>query len=76
MEGQICKNTIFLKNLHGREAYLDIYAKLQDVRHVNLEIKRSNAGAKPQCTRYHSSLMDMKILERSSELHCDLHYRK
>lgn len=46
-----------LKNLHGRDAYLDVYAKLQDGRYVNLEIQRSNAGAKPQRARYHASLM-------------------
>lgn len=40
-----------LKNLRGRDAYLDVYAKLQDGRHVNLEIQRSDAGANPRRAR-------------------------
>ena len=56
-----------LKNLRGRDAYLDVYAKLQDGRHVNLEIQRSDAGANPRRARYHASLLDMDILEKGKD---------
>ena len=50
------------KNLQGRSAILDCVAKDLDGNIFNVEIQQDNEGASPKRARYHSSLMDMNIL--------------
>lgn len=50
-----------LKNLHGHDVHLDIYA-FADGQEFNIEIQRTKRGAEPRRARYHSSMMDANAL--------------
>ena len=52
-----------LKSLEGRDLYLDIYAIDETGDRYNIEFQRSNIGAIPQRTRYHSSMIDSDMLK-------------
>ena len=61
-----------LKNLLGRDIWLDIDAKDQDDNEINVEIQRSDKGADLKRARYHSSMLDAHSLrpkEDFSALH-------
>lgn len=58
-----------LKNLRGRSARLDIYAKDEDDNHFNVEIQRSDKGAGVRRARFNSSLVDSNLLEAGTKDH-------
>lgn len=51
-----------LKNLKGRSVRLDIYAKSEDGKKINIEIQRQDKGAGAKRARYNSSLIDANTL--------------
>ncbi len=51
------------KNLQGRSAILDCVVRDSLGLYYDLEIQQKDEGANPKRARYHSSLMDMNILE-------------
>ena len=51
------------KNLQGRSAELDCFARDSEARHYDIEVENSNKRAKPKRARYHSGLIDMNTLE-------------
>lgn len=52
-----------MKNLQGRDVWLDIYAQdAQGVRY-NVEVQRADKGADRKRARYHSSMMDADMLK-------------
>ena len=54
----------FLKNLLKRSVWLDVLATDQDGKKYNIEIQRSDKGAGAKRARYHSSLIDAKVMEK------------
>ena len=52
-----------LKNLQGRDIWLDIDAKDQDDNEIDVEIQRSDKGADRKRARYHSSMLDAHSLQ-------------
>lgn len=51
-----------LKNLHGHDSHLDIYATDSQGKKYNIEIQRADSGAIAQRARYHSSMVDADML--------------
>lgn len=51
-----------IKNLHGRDLRLDIYATGKDGKKYNIEIQRADKGAHEKQARYHSSMVDSDML--------------
>ncbi len=51
----------------GRCITLDVFAKDSKGRHFNCEVQRSNAGAVPQRARFHSAMVDARMLKESQE---------
>ena len=51
-----------IRNLYGRSVRLDIEAADSHGRRFNVEVQRSERGAVPQRARYHSSIMDTRLL--------------
>lgn len=51
------------KNLQGRSAILDCIAVDAERKRYNIEIQQDTRGASPERARYHSSLMDVNMLE-------------
>ena len=52
-----------MKNLQGRDVWLDIYAKdARDIRY-NVEIQRADKGADRKRARYHSSMIDADMIK-------------
>ena len=56
-----------LKNLYGRDIWLDIYAEDSNGIKFDIEIQRSNAGAHQKRARYHSSMVDSDMLDSGCE---------
>ena len=52
-----------MKNLQGRSARLDIFAVDSAGDALNVEIQRSDRGAIPKRSRYHSGLIDANVTE-------------
>ena len=52
-----------MKNLHGRDTWLDIHTILSENREADVELQRASSGAKPKRARYHSSILDAHALE-------------
>ncbi len=52
-----------MKNLQGRDIWLDIDAKDADGRAFDIEIQRTDKGADRKRARYHSSIMDAHLLQ-------------
>ena len=57
------KTQALLKNLQGRDVWLDIHAKSDTGEEFDVEIQRSSSGAGFKRARYHSSMMDAHLLE-------------
>ena len=51
-----------LKNLAGRDIWLDIDANDADGVEYDIEIQRADKGTNPKRARYHSSIMDAHLL--------------
>ncbi|SCW63007.1 conserved hypothetical protein (putative transposase or invertase) [Ruminococcaceae bacterium YRB3002] len=61
-----------MKNLQGRDVWLDIYATDSSGAKYDIEVQRSDKGADRKRARYHSSMMDADMLKSGddySELH-------
>ena len=56
-----------LKNLHGRDLRLDIYATDKDGKKYDIEIQRDDKGAHRKRARYHSSVIDANTLNPGEE---------
>ena len=52
-----------IKNLQGRDVWLDIYAADKDGIKYNIEIQRADSGAHQKRARYHSSMVDADMLK-------------
>ena len=52
-----------MKNLLGRDIWLDIDADDADGKEYNIEIQRANTGAGRKRARYHSSILDAHLLK-------------
>ena len=52
-----------IKNLQGRDVWLDIYAADTDGVRYNVEIQRADSGAHQKRARYHSSMVDADMLK-------------
>ena len=57
------KTQYFMKNLQKRSLRLDIFATNSSGKKFNIEIQRKDGGAGFKRARYHSSLIDAKVLE-------------
>lgn len=53
-----------MKNLLGHSVTFDVYAADSSGRKYDIEVQRDNRGAIPKRARYHSSLIDGRILEK------------
>ncbi|WP_028044371.1 PD-(D/E)XK nuclease family transposase [Candidatus Stoquefichus massiliensis] len=56
-----------MKNLHGRDIRIDVFARTLDNHYINVEVQRKNDGAHPKRARYHHSMMDANISFPSQE---------
>ena len=56
-----------IRNLYGRSVRLDIEAADSHGRRFNVEVQRSERGAVPQRARYHSSMMDTRLLRSGQD---------
>ena len=56
-----------LPNLATRDLRLDIQAIDSSGKHYNIEVQRSDTGAKPKRPRFHSALMDVQFLKKGME---------
>lgn len=54
-------NQYMIKNLHGRDIRIDIFARTLDNHYINVEVQRKNDGAHPKRARYYHSMMDANI---------------
>lgn len=52
-----------MKNLQGRDVWLDIYAQDAHGVRYNVEVQRADKGADRKRARYHSSMMDADMLK-------------
>lgn len=52
-----------MKNLQGRDVWLDIYAQDAHGVRYNVEVQRADKGADRKRARYHSSMMDANMLK-------------
>lgn len=52
-----------MKNLQGRDVWLDIYAQDAHGVRYNVEVQRADKGANRKRARYHSSMMDADMLK-------------
>ena len=50
------------RSLSGRSVSLDIYAEDIDGKRYNIEIQRADSGAISKRARFHSSMLDTKLL--------------
>ena len=57
-----------MKNFQGRSIIMDIYATDSFGKKYNIEIQRSDRGARARRARYHSSLMDADVAEPGEKL--------
>ena len=51
----------------SRSITLDIYAEDQLGKKYNIEVQRSDAGASPKRARFHSSMLDTKLLKKKEK---------
>ncbi len=51
----------------GRDVVLDIYAKDSDGRHYDIEIQRADSGASSKRARFHSIVIDSRILKAGED---------
>ena len=56
-----------MKNLMGRDIWLDILAKDDRNEVLNIEIQRSDKGADRKRARYHSSILDAHLLKPNED---------
>ena len=56
-----------MKNLLGRDIWLDIDATDSDNTEIDIEIQRADRGAGRKRARYHSSILDAHLLQPSEE---------
>ena len=56
-----------MKNLMGRDIWLDILAKDNKNETLNVEVQRSDKGANRRRARYHSSILDAHLLKPSED---------
>ncbi|MBR4948766.1 MAG: PD-(D/E)XK nuclease family transposase [Clostridiales bacterium] len=56
-----------LKNLQGRDIWLDIYATDNEGNKYDIEIQRADKGAHRKRARYHSSLIDANMLKAAKD---------
>ena len=56
-----------MKNLQGRDVWLDIYATDKNGDKYDIEVQRAKPGADPKRARYHSSMMDADMLKPQEE---------
>ena len=56
-----------LTNVSGHSAVLDIYASDHNGDLYDIEIQRTDKGAIPKRARYHSSLLDVNILNKNED---------
>lgn len=61
------KTQKLLKNLLGRDVWLDIHAVDDSGKEFDVEIQRSDRGAGYKRARYHSSMLDSHILKPSED---------
>lgn len=52
------------RSLSGRSISLDIYAEDTNGKRYNIEIQRADSGATPKRARFHSSMLDTKLLQK------------
>ena len=52
-----------MKNLQGRDVWLDIYATDRNGDRYDIEVQRAKHGADPKRARYHSSMIDADMLK-------------
>ena len=55
------------KSIAGRSISLDIYAEDNEGKKYNIEIQRSDSGATPKRARFHSSMIDTKLLKKNEK---------
>ncbi len=66
------QRTFISPSVNGRTIVIDIYAKDAEDKVYNVEVQRSDSGADVRRARFHSSMMDVNMLEAGqafSELH-------
>ena len=56
-----------MKNLCGRDVWLDIYAMDTNCIRYNVEVQRADKGADRKRARYHSSIMDADMLKAGED---------
>ncbi len=56
-----------MKNLHGRDVWLDIDANDDAGKNYNIEVQRSDKGAERKRARYHSSILDAHLLKPNED---------
>ena len=56
-----------MKNLQGRDIWLDIDATDSDDNELDIEIQRSDKGADRKRARYHSSILDAHLLKPNED---------
>ena len=58
----------YIKNLFGyRDLRIDVYAKDKNGKEYNIEIQRANSGASTQRARFHSAMIDSKMLLKGQD---------
>ncbi len=57
------KGQVLYKNLNGRDLRLDVVAEDEQGKVYNIEIQRDSSKAEGRRARYHSSLLDSKLLK-------------
>ncbi len=55
------------RSLAGRSITLDIYAEDQLGKKYNIEVQRADTGASPKRARFHSSMLDTKLLKKKEK---------
>jgi hypothetical protein len=53
------------RNVSGRTIRLDVYAEDSDSKVYDIEVQRADRGASPQRARFHSSMMDSRLLDKN-----------
>lgn len=56
-----------MKNLQGRDVWLDIYATDSDGKKYDIEVQRADRGAHQKRARYHSSMVDADMLKAGED---------
>lgn len=55
------------RSLSGRSITLDIYAENQFGKKYNIEVQRADTGASSKRARFHSSMLDTKLLKKKEK---------